>query len=150
MEGREELQATTAIDPHSCTVAPATPRLPARYQRANRPSSGHLHSLNNNNVIIFSSVRPPHLHTNTLTTHHTTMDPSTTVDFPSASGRNSPKPPPAKIWSVSEPPFEGYKPVDKEGFSRSNQETAIVIDNGMNAVRLHLPPCLVALLLRPT
>ncbi|CAI6340493.1 unnamed protein product [Periconia digitata] len=63
------------------------------------------------------------------------MDTSTTVDIPSASGRNSPKPPPAKIWSVSEPPFEGFKPIDKEGFSRSNQETAIVIDNGSSAVR---------------
>jgi hypothetical protein len=50
-----------------------------------------------------------------------------------ASGRNSPKPPPAKLWTVNEPPFEGYKPVDTQGYARSNHETAIVIDNGMRA-----------------
>ncbi|KAF1953495.1 actin-like ATPase domain-containing protein [Byssothecium circinans] len=63
------------------------------------------------------------------------MAPSATTDMPPASGRNSPKPPPARIWSVSEPPFEGYKPIDQEGFARSNQETAIVIDNGSSTVR---------------
>ncbi|OAL43586.1 actin-like ATPase domain-containing protein [Pyrenochaeta sp. DS3sAY3a] len=51
------------------------------------------------------------------------------------SGRNSPKPAPAKLWSVSEPPFEGFRPIDTEGYARSNAETAIVIDNGSSAVR---------------
>ncbi|KAF2025985.1 actin-like ATPase domain-containing protein [Setomelanomma holmii] len=63
------------------------------------------------------------------------MAPSAINDAPSASGRNSPKPPPAKLWTVNEPPFEGFKPVDTEGFARSNHETAIVIDNGSSAVR---------------
>jgi actin-related protein 5 len=63
------------------------------------------------------------------------MAPSATTDIVPPSGRNSPKPPPAKIWSVNEPPFEGFKPIDREGFSRSNGETAIVIDNGSSAVR---------------
>ncbi|KAL6703340.1 Actin-related protein 5 [Coniothyrium glycines] len=63
------------------------------------------------------------------------MAPSAINDAPAASGRNSPKPPPAKLWSVSEPPFEGYRPVDAEGYARSSNETAIVIDNGSSAVR---------------
>ncbi|KAF2244077.1 actin-like ATPase domain-containing protein [Trematosphaeria pertusa] len=64
------------------------------------------------------------------------MAPSATADIPLPSGRNSPKPPPAKIWSVNEPPFLGFKPIDKEGYARSNRETAIVIDNGSSAVRV--------------
>ncbi|KAF2281549.1 actin-like ATPase domain-containing protein [Westerdykella ornata] len=63
------------------------------------------------------------------------MAPSATTETPPVAGRNSPKPPPAKIWSVSEPPFEGFKPIDTEGYARSNRETAIVIDNGSSAVR---------------
>lgn len=59
------------------------------------------------------------------------MAPSAINDAPLASGRNSPKPSPAKYYGVSEPPFEGYKPVDTEGFRQSNRDTAIVIDNGM-------------------
>lgn len=59
------------------------------------------------------------------------MVPSAVDDAPAASGRNSPKPPPARIWNVSEPPFEGYRPVDTEGYARSNGEAAIIIDNGM-------------------
>ena len=58
------------------------------------------------------------------------MAPSAIDDAPAASGRNSPKPPPARIWNVSDPPFEGYRPVDTEGYARSNGETAIIIDNG--------------------
>lgn len=61
------------------------------------------------------------------------MAPSATTDAPPVAGRNSPKPPPAKIWSVSEPPFEGFKPIDTEGYAHSNRETAIVIDNGKNS-----------------
>jgi actin-related protein 5 len=58
------------------------------------------------------------------------MAPSAISDAPLASGRNSPKPAPTKLWTVSEPPFEGFRPVDTEGYARSNHETAIVIDNG--------------------
>ncbi|KAJ4305404.1 Nuclear actin-protein involved in chromatin remodeling [Kalmusia sp. IMI 367209] len=63
------------------------------------------------------------------------MAPAAILDIPPPSGRNSPKPPPAKIWSVNDPPFEGFKPIDTEGYARSNRETAIVIDNGSSAVR---------------
>ena len=59
------------------------------------------------------------------------MAPSVVNDAPVASGRNSPKPPPARVWSVSEPPFEGFRSVDTEGYARSNHETAIIIDNGI-------------------
>ncbi|RYN43907.1 Actin-like protein [Alternaria arborescens] len=62
------------------------------------------------------------------------MAPSAIDEAPQLAGRNPPKPPP-KLWSVSEPPFEGFRPIDKEGWSRSNGETAIVIDNGSSAVR---------------
>ncbi|EON64616.1 hypothetical protein W97_03849 [Coniosporium apollinis CBS 100218] len=51
------------------------------------------------------------------------------------SGRNSPKPQPARIWSLSEPPFEGVRPVDSQGYRQSTPDTAIVIDNGSSAVR---------------
>jgi len=53
------------------------------------------------------------------------------IETPPQSGRNSPKPLPAKIWTLREPPFEGVKPIDYEGYKRSTPETAIVIDNGM-------------------
>ncbi|KAF2457718.1 hypothetical protein BDY21DRAFT_285181 [Lineolata rhizophorae] len=51
------------------------------------------------------------------------------------SRRGSPKPPPAKIWNLSDPPFEGFKPVDDEGWKRSTSDTPIVIDNGSSAMR---------------
>ncbi|KAF1999615.1 actin-like ATPase domain-containing protein [Amniculicola lignicola CBS 123094] len=51
------------------------------------------------------------------------------------SGRNSPKPQPTKIWSVNEPPFEGFRPIDTQGYAQSSRETAIIIDNGTSAVR---------------
>ncbi|KAF2731833.1 actin-like ATPase domain-containing protein [Polyplosphaeria fusca] len=57
------------------------------------------------------------------------------ADAPPPSGRNSPKPAPARIWSISDPPFEGFKPIDKEGYAHSGRDTAIVIDNGSSAVR---------------
>lgn len=53
-----------------------------------------------------------------------------TIETPPQSGRNSPKPLPAKIWTLKEPPFEGFKPIDTEGYKRSTPDTAIVIDNG--------------------
>jgi actin-related protein 5 len=52
------------------------------------------------------------------------------IETPPQSGRNSPKPLPAKIWTLKEPPFEGVKLIDYEGYKRSTPETAIVIDNG--------------------
>lgn len=63
------------------------------------------------------------------------MAPSAIDDAPAASGRNSPKPPPARIWNVSEPPFEGYRPIDTDGYTRSSGETAIIIDNGTHRNR---------------
>ncbi|KAF2712374.1 actin-like ATPase domain-containing protein [Pleomassaria siparia CBS 279.74] len=63
------------------------------------------------------------------------MAPSVTIETPLQSSRNSPKPPPARIWSVNDPPFEGYRPVDTQGYAQSNRETAIVIDNGSSTVR---------------
>jgi len=57
------------------------------------------------------------------------MAPSAIDEAPQTAGRNPPKPPP-KLWSVSEPPFEGFRTIDKEGWAQSNNETAIVIDNG--------------------
>ncbi|KAF2795249.1 actin-like ATPase domain-containing protein [Melanomma pulvis-pyrius CBS 109.77] len=63
------------------------------------------------------------------------MAPSATTEAPPPSGRNSPKSPPAKIWSVNDPPFEGFRPIDTQGWAQSNRETAIVIDNGSSAVR---------------
>jgi actin-related protein 5 len=51
------------------------------------------------------------------------------------SGRNSPKPTPARIWTLSEPPFEGYKAPDAQGYHHSNRDTAIVIDQGSSAIR---------------
>lgn len=64
------------------------------------------------------------------------MAPSAIDDAPMASGRNSPKPAPARLYTVNEPPFEGFKPVDSEGYARSNHETAIVIDNGTHIIVL--------------
>ncbi|KAF2761207.1 actin-like ATPase domain-containing protein [Pseudovirgaria hyperparasitica] len=63
------------------------------------------------------------------------MAPSFANDVPAGSGRNSPKPEPTKLWGVSEPPFEGFKPIDTEGYKRSNSSTAIIIDNGSSNVR---------------
>jgi actin-related protein 5 len=47
-----------------------------------------------------------------------------------ASRQASPKPPPT-IWSLNEPPFEGYQAPQLDGWKKSTSETAIVIDNGM-------------------
>ncbi|KAF2203394.1 actin-like ATPase domain-containing protein [Delitschia confertaspora ATCC 74209] len=63
------------------------------------------------------------------------MAPSALADIPPPSGRNSPKPAPIKIWTVKEPPFEGFRPIDHEGYRRSTSDTAIIIDNGSSAVR---------------
>ncbi|KAF2086742.1 actin-like ATPase domain-containing protein [Saccharata proteae CBS 121410] len=57
------------------------------------------------------------------------------VNNSSQAGRASPKRSPAKIWSVGDPPFEGYRETDTNGFSHSNADTAIVIDNGSSSLR---------------
>ena len=58
------------------------------------------------------------------------MAPGAIVEAPPPSGRNSPKPAPKKSYSVNDPPFEGFRPIDAEGYARSDNSTAIVIDNG--------------------
>ncbi|KAF2097217.1 actin-like ATPase domain-containing protein [Rhizodiscina lignyota] len=63
------------------------------------------------------------------------MAPSAIYESATPSGRNSPKPPPKKIWNISEPPFAGARPVDSSGYQKSSTGTAIVIDNGSSAVR---------------
>ncbi|KAF2814419.1 actin-related protein, ARP5 class [Mytilinidion resinicola] len=62
------------------------------------------------------------------------MAPSAINDHPAPSGRNSPKAP-SKIWTVADPPFQGFRPIDRDGFRRSSSSTAIVIDNGSSTVR---------------
>lgn len=52
------------------------------------------------------------------------------------SGRNSPKPAPAKIWHLQEPPFEGFKPIDTKGYQESDGQTAIVIDSGQSSPKI--------------
>ncbi|KAF2135379.1 uncharacterized protein K452DRAFT_323088 [Aplosporella prunicola CBS 121167] len=49
--------------------------------------------------------------------------------------RNNPKPPPEKLWAVRDPPVQGYRAIDTEGYRRSSADTAIVIDNGSSTVR---------------
>ena len=44
-------------------------------------------------------------------------------------GRVSPKPL-RQIWSVSNPPFQGHQPPPSEGYQQSDNNTAIIIDNG--------------------
>lgn len=58
------------------------------------------------------------------------MAPGVLNDNPPPSGRNSPKPAPVKLWSVNDPPFEGFRSIDTEGYEQSNPGTAIIIDNG--------------------
>ena len=47
----------------------------------------------------------------------------------SQDARNA-KPSPERIWSLKDPPFDGIREVDTEGYQRSTPSTAIVIDNG--------------------
>ncbi len=48
--------------------------------------------------------------------------------LPDLPGLNSPKQPPAKVWTLSQPPFDGFKPIDNSGYLKSDGNTAIVID----------------------
>lgn len=61
--------------------------------------------------------------------------PHYTVPIETQSGRNSPKPPPAQIYNVSEPPYRGQLAADDSGYRSSSPDTAIVIDNGSSSVR---------------
>ncbi|KAJ9632229.1 Nuclear actin-protein involved in chromatin remodeling [Taxawa tesnikishii (nom. ined.)] len=51
------------------------------------------------------------------------------------SSRNEPKPDPKQIYTVSEPPYSGYHPVDQSTYRKSSPDSAIVIDNGSSSVR---------------
>ncbi|KAK5127278.1 hypothetical protein LTR08_004456 [Meristemomyces frigidus] len=61
--------------------------------------------------------------------------PHYTVPIESKPARNSPKPPPSHIYTVSEPPYQGQLPTDANAYRRSAPDTAIVIDNGSSSVR---------------
>lgn len=56
------------------------------------------------------------------------------------SSRNEPKPDPKQIYTVSEPPYSGYHPVDQSTYRKSSPDSAIVIDNGIYAFQLTPPP----------
>lgn len=76
--------------------------------------------------------------------------PHYTIRIETQSGRNSPKPPATRIYSISEPPYQGQLPTDRADYTNSSPDTAIVIDNGSSTVRagwqtdnvprLQLPP----------
>lgn len=61
--------------------------------------------------------------------------PHFTVPIEAQSGRNSPKPPPTHLYTVSEPPYRGQLPTDVDTYRRSSPDTAIIIDNGSSSVR---------------
>lgn len=61
--------------------------------------------------------------------------PHYTIPIHAQSGRNSPKPAPNHIYTVSEPPYQGQLPTDHTVYRSSTPDTAIVIDNGSSAVR---------------
>ncbi|KAF2167151.1 hypothetical protein M409DRAFT_36633 [Zasmidium cellare ATCC 36951] len=61
--------------------------------------------------------------------------PHYTVPIESQSGRNSPKPPPAHVYNVSDPPYRGQLATDDSGYRSSTPDTAIVIDNGSSSIR---------------
>ncbi|KAK4493779.1 hypothetical protein PRZ48_014964 [Zasmidium cellare] len=61
--------------------------------------------------------------------------PHYTVPIETQSGRNSPKPSPAHVYNVSDPPYRGQLETDASGYRSSTPETAIVIDNGSSSVR---------------
>lgn len=61
--------------------------------------------------------------------------PHYTVSLETQSGRNSPKPQPSHLYSISEPPYHGQLPTDTAAYRASAPDTAIVIDNGSSNVR---------------
>lgn len=76
--------------------------------------------------------------------------PHFTVPIHTQTGRNSPKPPPTTLYTLSDPPYRGQLPTDTTSYAQSSPDTAIVIDNGSSTVRagwqhdstprLQLPP----------
>ncbi|KAI6820036.1 actin-like ATPase domain-containing protein [Hortaea werneckii] len=61
--------------------------------------------------------------------------PHFTVPVHSSTSRNSPKPPPERPYTVSEPPYSGQLATDTATYDSSSPDTAIVIDNGSSSVR---------------
>ncbi|KAF7192283.1 Actin-like protein arp5 [Pseudocercospora fuligena] len=61
--------------------------------------------------------------------------PHFTVPIETQSGRNSPKPPPSTIYSISDPPYHGQLEADAAYYRQTTSDTAIVIDNGSSSVR---------------
>lgn len=61
--------------------------------------------------------------------------PHYTVPIDVQSGRNSPKPPPTNVYTVSDPPYRGQLSTDTSTYRSTAPDTAIVIDNGSSAVR---------------
>lgn len=51
------------------------------------------------------------------------------------SGRNSPKPPANRLYTVSDPPYEGYHAIEQSAYRNSPADSAIIIDNGSSAIR---------------
>ena len=69
--------------------------------------------------------------------YHAHLDtmPHYTVPIETQSSRNSPKPPPTRVYNVSEPPYRGQLEPDTSAYRNSSHDTAIVIDNGSSSVR---------------
>lgn len=61
--------------------------------------------------------------------------PHYTVPIDERSGRNSPKPEPTRLFTVSEPPYQGQLPTSSTAYRSSGPDTAIIIDNGSSSVR---------------
>ncbi|GIZ37329.1 hypothetical protein CKM354_000077900 [Cercospora kikuchii] len=61
--------------------------------------------------------------------------PHYTLPVSSSNGRNSPKPPPSTVYTVSEPPYHGQLKTTTDAYRSSSPDTAIVIDNGSSAIR---------------
>ncbi|KAI7343457.1 hypothetical protein KC336_g23045, partial [Hortaea werneckii] len=53
--------------------------------------------------------------------------PHFTVPVHSSTSRNSPKPPPERPYTVSEPPYSGQLATDTATYDSSSPDTAIVI-----------------------
>ena len=76
--------------------------------------------------------------------------PHYTVTILPQSGRNSPRPAPASVYNISDPPYHGQLPTDTSTYPSNTSDTAIVIDNGSSSLRagwqtdsaprLQLPP----------
>jgi actin-related protein 5 len=61
--------------------------------------------------------------------------PHYTTNIEAQSGRNSPKPAPNKVYTVSDPPYQGQLETDTSFYRKTSPDTAIVIDNGSSSVR---------------